>query len=204
MAPELTAARRAYEEIRQAIISGALKQRERLDIDELARAYRVSATPVRHALAVLTSERLIVGHSVRGYHVAFWSEAELTSLYEWRSQLAGLAVDTLQSTITGSGVFSGPYEQKLLACLRALDLDANLELRVAAKAADDRLIAAYRAEEAVLASVIGELGALCDAIADGGVKRLRRLLKNFYKRRIASVSAIRARAGVNALPRNGD
>lgn len=203
MAAELGAGARAYQEIKQAILSGDLKQRQKLEIDELAARYRVSATPVRHALAVLTSERLAVVHPARGYSVAFWTERELADLYEWRWQLARLAAESFQSGSIERAAGSA-YAEDILGVLGWLHTGANGEVRAASNAADERLRAAYRAEPHVLPNTGKELAALEASIAGGDLKRTLQRLRLFFRRRIADCAAIRARAGVSALPRNGD
>jgi len=203
MAAEARAGARAYLEIKRAILAGELRQRQRLDIDQLATRWRVSATPVRHALAALTSERLVTAHASQGYHVAFWSETELSALYEWRWQLARLAAESLgdaRPVLSVGDDFSGT----IVAVLSALHVCSNAELKRAAVAADERLLAAYRVEPDVLPQSQRELALLLEALSGGEQRRLALRLRSFFRRRIAHCGAIRARAGVKALPRNGD
>lgn len=204
MAAELGAGARAYKEIKQAILAGDLRQRQRLDIDDLAQRYRVSATPVRHALAVLASERLVIVHPARGYRVAFWTEAELAALYEWRWRLAAIASETVAAAPAHAPMPDEDYAEALTRVLARLSVGANSELHRASLGADDRLRAAYRAEPSVLSNTEKELGTLNDAINATDAKRISQRLKLLFRRRIADVSAIRARAGVTALPRNGE
>jgi hypothetical protein len=203
MAVEPRPGERVYQEIKYAILSGDLRQRQRLDIDELAARYRVSATPVRHALAVLGAERLVTVHPSRGYRVAFWTEAELSALYEWRWLLAKLAMDTFR-TQQASAPIAASYAEGVAAALSRLSERANTEVQRAADAADARLRAAYRAEPSALVSADKELAALIQSIDSGDAKRVVQRLKLFFSKRIAECAAIRARAGVTALPRNGD
>jgi hypothetical protein len=203
MAAEPRPGERVYQEIKQAILSGDLRQRERLDIDELAARYRVSATPVRHALAVLGAERLVTVHPSRGYHVSFWTEAELSALYEWRWQLAKLALKSFKPQKPARNG-AGPYADAVVAILKRLGAGANVEIRRASEGADERLRAAYRVEPDALANTDRELAALAEAMDAGDAKRILQRLKAFFSRRIAECGAIRARAGVTALPRNGD
>lgn len=203
MAPETRAGARAYQEIKRAILSGELRQRQRLDIDELAARWRVSATPVRHALAVLTAERLVTAHVSRGYRVAFWSEAELAALYEWRWQLAGLGLDSFQGLPAETSA-AATHADAVAGLIGALTACANEEVRRAALAADERLTAAYRVESEVLSHTGRELSALAETLSQGEVRRIQQRLKSFFRRRIVECAAIRARASVRALPRNGD
>ena len=88
MALDLRPGERVYHDIKQAILSGEFALQQRLDIDRLASQFGVSATPVRYALAILAAERLVRVQASRTYHVVFWPERELRTLYEWRSRLA--------------------------------------------------------------------------------------------------------------------
>jgi DNA-binding GntR family transcriptional regulator len=203
MAAERRAGARAYQEIKKAILSGELKQRQHLEIDELASRWRVSATPVRNALAVLTAERLVALQPARGYSVAFWSEAELGALYEWRWQLARLASEAAIAPTSEPPVSLDRVEEVL--ALFALHAESsNAELKRAALAADERLIAAYRVEHEALPQTERELVLLREAFIAADTKKTAQRLRVFFRRRILGVAAVRARAAVRALPRNGD
>lgn len=204
MAAERRAGARAYQEIKKAILSGELKQRQHLDIDELASRWRVSATPVRNALAVLTAERLVALHTSRGYSVAFWSEAELTALYEWRWQLARLAAEVARSPRPEPPVAPGGRVEEMLAMFNLLAEASNAELKHAAVAADERLLAAYRVEHEVLPQAERELVLLREAFIAADTKKTIQRLRVFFRRRILAAAAVRTRAAVRALPRNGD
>ena len=151
MALDLRPGERVYQEIKQAILSGHFAIHQRLDIDKLAAQLGVSATPVRYALAILASERLVKLNTSRTYQVAFWSERELRDLYQWRQQLAKWALESyapaaLAAPIAPERDYAGAY----LAIMRHLDTNANIEARRAARAADDRLQPALRFERDVL------------------------------------------------------
>jgi DNA-binding GntR family transcriptional regulator len=203
MAAERRAGARAYQEIKKAILSGELKQRQHLDIDELAVRWRVSATPVRNALAVLSAERLVALQPARGYSVAFWSEAELSALYEWRWQLARLAAEAAIAPKSEPPVALDRVDEML--ALFALLADAsNAELKRAAQAADERLVAAYRVEHEALPQTERELVLLREAFIAADTKKTMLRLRVFFRRRILAVPALRSRAAVRALPRNGE
>lgn len=59
-----------FESIASLIIDGHLRAGERANIEHLARALRVSATPVREALARLEAEGLVTKENLKGYKVA--------------------------------------------------------------------------------------------------------------------------------------
>jgi len=203
MAAEIRAGARAYQEIKKGILAGDLKQRQHLDIDELASRWRVSATPVRNALAVLTAERLVALQPGRGYSVAFWTETELGALYEWRWQLARLAAEAAIAPKSEPPVSPDRVEE-MLALFALLGEASNPELKRAAEAADERLIAAYRVEHEALPQTERELVLMREAFVAADKKKTTLRLRVFFQRRILGVSAIRTRAGVRALPRNGD
>lgn len=194
---------RVYATIKQWILTGDLKLRQRLDIDTLAERLGASATPVRHALAILSAERLVTAHASRGYYVTFWSERELKSLYEWRCQLALLAIDNFDAS-NGDPRPKGSVLEIYQALMRRLERTGNDELKRAAQNADERLRAAHLAEAEEIADLVDELKRLGVSINTGERRRIARALKAYFKRRVDAVSAIRARASIAALPRNGD
>lgn len=199
------AGERVYREIKQAIIAGDLRLRQRLDIDTLAERWRVSATPVRQALAVLAAERLVSVEAARGYYVAFWSERDLKELYAWRGSLARLAAETYESTkVTLTSNQRRSHIQAYALLMQHLETDANREIKYAARAADDRLHAALAAESEALNDAAEDLLQLADALSGGTRRALQNLLKRYFRRRVQDAGLIRARASVKALPRNGD
>jgi DNA-binding GntR family transcriptional regulator len=78
----------AYQELRDAILSGQLEPAARLNQDELARRLGVSRAPVRDALNRLEAEGLVKTLSrTGGVVVAEASEQEMVSIYELRAIL---------------------------------------------------------------------------------------------------------------------
>lgn len=78
----------AYQELREAILSGQLEPAARLNQDELARRLGVSRAPVRDALNRLEAEGLVKTLSrTGGVVVAEASEQEMVSIYELRAIL---------------------------------------------------------------------------------------------------------------------
>jgi DNA-binding GntR family transcriptional regulator len=203
MAVDPRTGERVYAAIKQGILAGELKLRQRLDIDTLADRLSASATPVRQALAILSAERLVTAHASRGYYVAFWSERELSALYEWRWQLAQLATLTFE-VAPDEARPTGSVIEIYQAMMRRLERNANDEVKRAAQNTDERLRAAHMAEVDIIPGIAEELKGL-RAIFDAGDRRkIGRSLKSYFKRRLDAVPAIRARASVAALPRNGD
>jgi DNA-binding GntR family transcriptional regulator len=203
MASDPRAGQRAYLEIKNAILSGELRLRQRLDIDALARWLGASATPVRQALAILAVERLVLAHSSRGYYVAFWSETELRTLYQWRGQLARLAAESFEFNGAAASAIGG-HADRYNALMRQLEAGANEELRRAAAAADDRLRVAVVAESQVFEDAFDQLTAIAMAMAAADRPVIQQKLDCYFAQRVAQAAQIRARASVSALPRNGD
>jgi DNA-binding GntR family transcriptional regulator len=205
MVDDVRAGARAYQEIKQAILAGELRLRQRLDIEMLAQRFQVSATPVRQALAILSTERLVSPGSARGYRVAFWSEADLAALYLWRGQLARLAAETYSPTAVSDALWrAAAHEDGFVALMRHLAKDAHGEIQHAAAGADERLRAALRAEPHVMPNTAAELAALARAMTESPQRTLMLRLKRYFQRRIQQAGAIRAAAHARAMPSNGD
>ncbi len=195
---------RVYHEIKQAILSGKFALQQRLDIDKLAAQFAVSATPVRYALAILGSERLVKLNPSRTYEVAFWSERELRDLYQWRQRLTKWALETYTpAPLTPPTAPERDYAGAYLQIMRHLDGPANIEARRAARAADDRLQPALRFEKEVLAGAVAELSKLAASLERGGAP-LATALRRYFRRRIAHCALIRGAAHASAMPDNGD
>jgi DNA-binding GntR family transcriptional regulator len=192
---------RVYEDVKNRILSGEIRLRERLDVDDLARTYRVSGTPVRQALSCLAFERLIVPHPTRGFHVALWTEKGLRYLYEWRGMLACLAAETSERTAppkTLNGATS--YADAAATLLQSLNGNSNVELARAAINADERLRAARAVEPELMPECESELTALTNAMANGALEQLQTVLHDYHHRRAERAGEIRARALLRALP----
>jgi DNA-binding GntR family transcriptional regulator len=88
------------EQLRDAIVSGEYKPRERLIEMELSRRYNVSRTPIREAIKELESAGLV---KVEPYHGAAVSDIdidEIRSIYEVRSVLEGFAAFLATPNVT--------------------------------------------------------------------------------------------------------
>lgn len=92
----MTSAERAFGELRELILGGALLPGARLGEVELADRLGVSRTPVREALSRLASEGLVEVSPNRGARVATWTVAELEGVFDLRitiePQLTAFAV----------------------------------------------------------------------------------------------------------------
>jgi GntR family carbon starvation induced transcriptional regulator len=87
-----TLASSLVEQLREAIMSGALAPGEKLRLDTLRGQYGVSLSPLREALSRLGSEGLVVIEDQRGYRVAPVSLADLEEITRLRCELELMAL----------------------------------------------------------------------------------------------------------------
>ncbi|MGL4654181.1 GntR family transcriptional regulator [Cetobacterium sp.] len=78
---------KAYEEIKELIISGKLKTNERIDEDLLSKSLQVSRTPVREAINKLEQEGWISIVPRKGMFVKNISIKEINDIFQVRSNL---------------------------------------------------------------------------------------------------------------------
>ncbi len=89
---------RAYLELREAIISGALAPGERLKVETLKETLSTGASPVREALSLLTSDQLVERLDQRGFRVAQASQDQFQEVLGLRCFLEDLALrESIQS-----------------------------------------------------------------------------------------------------------
>ena len=77
--------------LRELILSGALPPGQRVGEVALAERLGVSRTPVRHALAVLAREGLVVAAGARGFLVREFTLKDILDAIELRGALEGMA-----------------------------------------------------------------------------------------------------------------
>ena len=82
---------RAYDDIRDAILSGALKPGQRIKERDVAAEMGISTTPVKEALRRLEQEGLVVSQPRRGAVVGPLVLTSETEILELRADLEGLA-----------------------------------------------------------------------------------------------------------------
>ena len=97
----IPARERAYEYLKENLLSGRFKPGERLTEEYLAGELGVSRTPVREALHRLEQEGLIQPLETRGFRVASDSQEEVEELFEIRSILEGYALRCVCEKING-------------------------------------------------------------------------------------------------------
>jgi DNA-binding GntR family transcriptional regulator len=88
---EMSKERGVYDQLRRAIISGALRPGQRLIPAEVGARFGVSSMPVRNALMRLEAERLVTRAPHREFAVTTYSAQEIKDLYVIRVTLDGLA-----------------------------------------------------------------------------------------------------------------
>ncbi|RCK73878.1 MAG: Transcriptional regulator, GntR family [Anaerolineae bacterium] len=89
-----------YKEIRRSIIMGHRQPGERLDVEEIARQYNTSITPIRDALQMLTQEGLVSIKPRSGYFVTRMTLKQLRDMMELRKILELAAIERAAMRIT--------------------------------------------------------------------------------------------------------
>ncbi len=97
---EDTAKSKIYAELRRSVIRGHLKPGERLNIEELAKHYETSITPVRDVLHMLSHDGLVTIKARSGYFVGQITVRQLCDLFEMREILEAAAVRRAATRIT--------------------------------------------------------------------------------------------------------
>lgn len=124
-APYVTKQELVYRSLRDAIMRCELAPGQRLVIDELARRLHVSAIPVREALHLLTSERLVVNVPHVGATVA---PIAPESVHEVFTVMEGLEIVAAREAAAGlQGGQAGELEDLLRVMDEALRAEAYAE-----------------------------------------------------------------------------
>jgi GntR family transcriptional regulator, rspAB operon transcriptional repressor len=87
-------------ELRRSIILGHRTPGERLDINDIARSYHISVTPIRDALHMLHQEGLVTIRPRSGYYVTRITLKELHDMLELRKVLELAAVEKAVHRVT--------------------------------------------------------------------------------------------------------
>lgn len=98
------AAQKAYDLVRERILSGDYPPSLRITEQEIADASGVSRTPVREALQQLQSEGLVRVTANQGAVVVDWSDDEFNDLFELRALLEPYGVARAATRISPEGV----------------------------------------------------------------------------------------------------
>lgn len=87
-----TAIQRVYLQLRQQIIKGEFAPGERLKVESLKPLFDTGASPIREALSLLTSNKLVDRIDQRGFRVSQVSEANFNEIFMLRCTLDDLAL----------------------------------------------------------------------------------------------------------------
>jgi len=194
--PDPSAAERAYQRLKDDIVKGALPTGP-LDVRAIGDRLRMSVTPVREALARLSSERLVNLAPHHGYVVTTPSAQRLESLYD----LAGLLIDAcLQRIKIASMPKSAPardfptygiYPDDVTTLMREIAMaQGNVELADQIAALNDRLFVARRCEPKLFPSATQEAEALMVLFRTRDISGLQLLLRTHHRLRIERVDAL--------------
>jgi DNA-binding GntR family transcriptional regulator len=114
-----------YQSLREGIMRGDLKPGERLRIEDIAQRLGVSPIPVREALHMLQSERLVENTPHVGATVAKISKASIIEVFTVMEGLELVATRTAAQRLTPANV---QHLQSLLSAMdRAADANAHHE-----------------------------------------------------------------------------
>jgi GntR family transcriptional regulator, carbon starvation induced regulator len=130
-------AERTYRELRQAIVRGEFEPGARLRVEELARRFAVSSSPLREALNRLSGQGLVRTLENRGFRVAPLSAQGVSDLARVR---ALVECEALRDSITHG---SDAWEAQVVAAAHALSLTER-RLGSGARPLDDDWSARHR------------------------------------------------------------
>jgi DNA-binding GntR family transcriptional regulator len=94
----------AYEQVREAVLSGVLRPMERITEGQVAARLGLSRTPVREAFGLLAAEGLIVVVPQRGSFVSQLSVDDILEIYQIRTPLECMAARIAAETIDEVGL----------------------------------------------------------------------------------------------------
>jgi DNA-binding GntR family transcriptional regulator len=159
---------RAADEIRGAILSGALLPGARIKQEELAARLGVSREPVRQALLLLQREGLVSTAPGRTATVASLDRRFITDVYEFREVLEGLVAATVAKLSAPDLTRLDEIVARGREAVRARNLPRLIELDIAFhtalyEAANNRVLIEVMRDQwnhirRVMAMVLGETG----------------------------------------------
>nr|MBC7246028.1 GntR family transcriptional regulator [Chloroflexota bacterium] len=89
-----------YSKIKEDILGGVYRMGNKLPVDELAKRYKVSKTPIREALTLLQHEGLVEAVPRAGYFVSYMTLKDLQNLFGLRLILEAAAAELAAQNIT--------------------------------------------------------------------------------------------------------
>ncbi len=96
----------AYDKLLDMIMSSAVRPDAHLNVDELAKTFGVSKTPLREALKSLEKTGLVSFRPYAGYSIKTFTAKEIGELYELRILLEAFAVDQIIKVVRDEHVDS--------------------------------------------------------------------------------------------------
>jgi DNA-binding GntR family transcriptional regulator len=145
---------RIYRELRQEILTLALRPGQLVVEGDIARHFGVSKTPVREALALLQQDGLVEALPRRGYLVTSITVADVYEMFEVRAALEGAAAELAATRMTAEdlarldsvtnpldalvGAAGGRLDRR--AMQRLLDYNRQFHLTIARAARNARLL----------------------------------------------------------------
>ncbi len=192
----------AVSAIRLRLRSGRLVQGEQLMARDLARDLRLSATPVREALARLAGEGQIDDRRGAGYFVWRLDAVDLSELYDLQLAYLRLALSRRHEGATSVQDMPAQADDvaEIETHLRLLILRGrSAVLQDAHALLADRLAPARRVEAAVLADTAQEWTRLAEAQRRDDLESLRAWVETYVARRQRAapelIGAMRSAAG---------
>lgn len=101
---------RAYDSLRSELARAMRAPGEQIRVDETAKRFRISPTPVREALAQLCGERLVRGCRRQGWFVPRYSGQELEQLYTLAEMHVLKALSRIDPARLAEGVLTKAVE----------------------------------------------------------------------------------------------
>jgi len=115
-----------YQELKQDIISGRYKPRERIVISSVAKQFGTSDIPVREALKQLESEGLIKNKPHKGAVVTSFNFEDIQKIFRVRTVLEGMAAREASRNMKSSEIKS--LEKSVVQMRKAVESDRFFEL----------------------------------------------------------------------------
>jgi DNA-binding GntR family transcriptional regulator len=192
----------AYQRIREALHRGAFKPGESLPTRTLAKAFGISTTPVREALARLVAQNVLAVDSVNGTpYVPVITRELLIEIYELRAMLEGVGAEHAAENITDEEL---AQLETLWAKLGAKGIDKDQQHRIT----EEFQYAVYRAARRpvlldLIQSVWMRSGLVLSLLSKSrpkgfSVESHREKLFSALKRRDAKKARAATRAGIEA------
>ncbi len=202
LASRLSLTQHTYEMLKSALLDGALAAGV-LDIQSLADGLKVSATPVREALARLAVERLVTFVPQRGYSWTPPSAPDLDGLYALNHMLVRFALSGVRFRSSGVDQDAGRFaplqgEAEGASCARltsALIADIasaqdNADLLGDLMQSNDRLYLPRRMEPLVLPGALQDVLSLVALWREGDIERLGGAFERYYQDRRSHVDEL--------------